>query len=214
LRTSYQNQYGYELRIPSCCVDSGGHHATQVIDFCKARWRRRIYATKGQAGMRPIWPKRASRTRNHEALYVLGVDTAKDRIYNRLRITKPGPGYIHFPAGDVCDETFFEQLTSEQVVTRKREGRPYRVWVLPSGKRNEILDCVVLALAAYRSAPTGLEGQLAPAALAPAPSGVTITTPGVSIATTKRLTRISHTIKRIGAPNQRKLLCHSNFAMI
>jgi len=28
------------------------------------------------------------------------------------------------------------------------------------------------------------------------------------------LARISHTIKRIGAPNQRKLLCHSNFAMI
>ena len=77
---------------------SGGHHATQVVDFCKARWRRRIYATKGQAGTRPIWPKRASRTRNHEAIYVIGVDTAKDTIYNRLRIGKPGPGYIHFPA--------------------------------------------------------------------------------------------------------------------
>ena len=86
----------------------------------------------------------------------------------------------------MCDETFFEQLTSEQVVTRKREGRPYRVWVLPSGKRNEILDCVVLALAAYKSAPAGLEGQLAPAALAtvappppmPEMAGVTITTVG------------------------------------
>ena len=185
LRTSYQNQYGHELRIRSCCVDLGGHHATQVIDFCKARWRRRIYATKGQAGMRPIWPKRASRTRNHEALYVLGVDTAKDTIYNRLRITKPGPGYIHFPACDAIDVEFFDQLTNEQVVTRKREGRPYRVWVLPSGKRNEILDCVVLALAAYKSAPAGLEGQLAPAALAPvAPPamperlGVTIKTVG------------------------------------
>jgi phage terminase large subunit GpA-like protein len=166
LRTPYCNEYGHELRIRSCCIDSGGHHQTQVVDFCKSRWRRRIYATKGQAGTRPIWPKRASRTRNHEVVYSIGVDSAKDTVYNRLRITKPGPGYIHFPVGDACDAEFFAQLTAEQVVTRKREGRPYRVWVLPSGRRNEILDCVVLALAAYKSAPAALEGQLAPTALA------------------------------------------------
>ena len=106
-----------------------------MVDFCKARWRRRFYATKGQAGTRPIWPKRASRSRLHEVIYIVGTDTAKDTIYNRLRIAKPGPGYIHFPAGDACDAEFFAQLASEQVVTRKREGRPYRVWVLPSGKR-------------------------------------------------------------------------------
>jgi phage terminase large subunit GpA-like protein len=73
----------------------------------------------------------------------------------------------------------FDQLTAEQVVTRKREGRAYRVWVLPSGKRNEALDCTVLCLAAYKSAPNRrLEEQLAPAAIGPAWSGITITTAG------------------------------------
>ena len=83
---------------------------------------------------------------------------------------QPGPGYIHFPVGGAFDHECFDQLTAEQVVTRRREGLAYRVWVLPSGKRNEVLDCTVLCLldctvlclAAYKSAPNRrLEEQLA-----------------------------------------------------
>ena len=176
LLASYRNEYGHELRIRSCCIDTGGHHATQ--DFCKRRWHRRIYATKGQAGIRTVWPKRASRTRLHETIYIIGVDTAKDTLYNRLRIDKPGPGYIHFPASGAFDQEYFGQLTAEQVVTRKREGRSYRLWVLPSGRRNEVLDCTVLCLAAYKSSPTRLVEQLAPAAIGPERSGAAITTTG------------------------------------
>ena len=64
---------------------------------------------------------------------------------------------MHFPAGQGCDADFFAQLKSERVVTRKREGRPYRVWILPSGRRNEALDCAVLALAARLSIRVRLE---------------------------------------------------------
>ena len=65
-----------------------------------------------------------------------------------MRIGKPGPGYIHFPIGGAFDETYFAQLTAETVQTRYKEGRPYRVWVLPPGKANEALDTAVYALAA------------------------------------------------------------------
>ncbi|WP_287291580.1 terminase gpA endonuclease subunit [Mesorhizobium sp.] len=41
--------------------------------------------------------------------------------------------------------------TSESVVTRYKEGRPYRVWTVPNGKRNEALDCRVYAYAARQS---------------------------------------------------------------
>jgi len=51
-----------------------------------------------------------------------------------------------------------------------------------------------------------LLGTAATILMAPAAMAQTVTAP--------QLARISHTIKRIGAPNQRKLLCHSNFAMI
>jgi hypothetical protein len=59
-----------------------------------------------------------------------------------------GTGYIHFPIGGAFDETYFAQLTAETVQTRYKEGRPYRVWVLPPGKANEALDTAVYALAA------------------------------------------------------------------
>jgi phage terminase large subunit GpA-like protein len=59
-------------------------------------------------------------------------------------------------------------LTSEVVQTRYREGRPYRVWVLPDGRRNESLDTAVYALAA-RSA-TRIRLDLLPRSLPPAPS--------------------------------------------
>jgi phage terminase large subunit GpA-like protein len=107
---------------------------------------RRVFATKGRAGPHSIWPKRASRggSKGNDQVFLVGVDTAKDAIYGRLSIQKPGPGYVHFPHADGFDETYFEQLTSEQVVTRHKEGRPYRVWVLQKGKRNEVLDTFVL----------------------------------------------------------------------
>ena len=171
-----RTERGHELRIAAACIDTGGHHANNVHAFCKRRRARRIFPTKGLAGVRPVWPRRASRSgvKGADQVFLLGVDTAKDAIYGRLRISKPGPGYIHFPAGQGFDEAYFAQLTSEQVVTRKREGRPYRIWVLPSGRRNEALDCAVLALAARLSIPVRL-GEAAPA-VEPAPA-VEVTEP-------------------------------------
>src|SRR5574341_1548420 len=40
-----------------------------------------------------------------------------------------------------------EQLTSEKLITRYIKGRAKLEWVLPSGRRNEDLDCAVYALA-------------------------------------------------------------------
>jgi phage terminase large subunit GpA-like protein len=152
LLTPMKSEDGRELRIRAACIDPGGHHANQVHAFCRRRRNRQIFPTKGFAGPRPVWPRRASRTQDkRNEVFLIGVDTAKDAIYGRLRISKPGPGYIHFPVGQGFDEEFYRQLTSEQVVTRKREGRPYRVWVLPPGRRNEALDCAVLALTARLS---------------------------------------------------------------
>jgi len=90
-----------------------------------------------------------------------------------LRIDKPGPGYVHFPTIDGIDEKYFSQLTAEYVVTKKREGRSYRQWVLPSGKRNESLDCFILAMAACRATNYRLDAEpvAQPAAPLPSPEG-------------------------------------------
>jgi phage terminase large subunit GpA-like protein len=153
----YRTEARRELRIRACCIDTGGHHAHAVFSFCATRRKRRVFPTKGAAGPRPIWPKRASRTKQNHPLFVIGVDTGKDTLYGRLKIANPGPGYIHFPLGDAFGQEFFDQLTAEQVLTRYKFGRPYRIWFLPSGKRNEVLDCWVLALAARMSMPVRLD---------------------------------------------------------
>lgn len=166
LLATYRTEDGRALRVRATCIDSGGHHAERVYAFARARRNRRVFATKGAGGARPVWPKRASKggVKGAEQVFIVGVDTAKDAIYARLRIKAPGPGHIHFPADEAFDENYFDQLTSEQVVTRYREGRPYRVWVLQKGKRNEALDTMVLALAALKSLPFRLD-RLSPAAL-------------------------------------------------
>ena len=79
-------------------------------------------------------------------LFPVGVDTAKELIYARLKIKEPGPGYCHFLAH--YDDEHFRQLTAEQIVTRFSKGYRKREWKKIRA-RNEALDCRVYALAAY-----------------------------------------------------------------
>ena len=48
-------------------------------------------------------------------------------------------------------------------------GQPYTVWVLPEGKRNEVLDTFVGALAVRRSLPRRIEAGVEYAVAPPAP---------------------------------------------
>lgn len=157
LKEEFRAEDGRVLRVRGACIDTGGHHAERVYAFCRTRQMRRVYAVKGMAGARPVWPKRASRSKTNNIVFSVGVDTAKDAIYGRLRIAGPGPGYVHFPADDAFDDQYFAQLTAERVVTRYRQGRPYRVWEVTKGVRNEALDTFVYALAALKSLPIRLD---------------------------------------------------------
>jgi phage terminase large subunit GpA-like protein len=165
LRRPMETVSGRPVRIKAASIDTGGHHANQVHEFCRPRFGRRIHAIKGRAGPNVIWPTRASKTKTDQTVYLVGVDTAKDTIYGRLKIKRsldgPSPGYIHFPVMAPDDDSFgpeyFQQLTSEQAVTRYQLGKPYRVWELPPGKRNEALDTFVYALAARKSLPISLD---------------------------------------------------------
>lgn len=155
LKTKYWTGGGRLVRIRAACIDTGGHHGAEVISFCKPRLSRRIYPIKGAAGPRPVFPKRFTFTKGEtkEKIWLVGVDTAKDAIYGRLRLNKQGPGYCHL--SEDYDDEWFNQITSEEAVTRFREGRPYRVWVVKPGKRNEALDNRVYAYAAQQSLTAG-----------------------------------------------------------
>lgn len=151
LKKDYRTEDGRYLRIQATAIDSGGHHTEAVYRFCSQRLGRHIYAIKGADGPRPVWPRRAGKSKRYggSLVWLVGVDTCKDAIYARLRISEPGPGYCHFPLA--YEREFFAQLTSEQVRTRFQKGHPVRYWFLPSGKRNEALDRRVYAFAALHS---------------------------------------------------------------
>jgi phage terminase large subunit GpA-like protein len=132
------------------CVDSGGLQTQQVYSFANAHTKQRVYAVKGAAGAgRTVWPRSPTHVKRGGRLYVIGVDAAKDAIYSRLRVRRPGPGCCHFPFDR--PEEWFAGLTSETVVVRHSKGFPIREYKLRPHMRNEPLDCRVYAYAALCS---------------------------------------------------------------
>ena len=70
-------------------------------------------------------------------LWRVGVDAAKDLLLGQLSITQAGPGYVHF--SKELPREFYEQLTAEQRVLAKVNGREAFRWI-KRRPRNEQLD--------------------------------------------------------------------------
>ena len=149
----WQREGGGDLGLAQTLVDSG-YQTQTVYDFCEkaGEW---VSPSKGVAGPLPIVEDRRSRLFRMRKLKKrlievlperIGVDGAKTMLYGRFAIQAPGPGYVHFPM-DV-DEEYFDQLTAEVKDVKYSKGVRREHWVLPVGRRNEALDCAVLALAA------------------------------------------------------------------
>lgn len=141
------------LAIHSACLDTAGHRTTRAYEFVEKNAARRIYATIGRDGQRPIVsspsPRKWGKHQRPVPLYTVGVDAAKALVLTRLKLTEAGPGFVHLPIADWCDEEMCEQLTSEALVKKFQKGIPVDVWIRLRA-RNEALDCAVLALAAVR----------------------------------------------------------------
>jgi phage terminase large subunit GpA-like protein len=138
-----------DLAIRAVALDTGGHHTKAAYEFCRTRLGRRIWAIKGRGGPGiPVWPRRPTKSNKGKIpLFIVGVDSVKDALFARLRLTEAGPGTVHF--GLERDVEYFRQLTAEKVVTRYERGRPIRMWQLKrEGDRNEALDTMVYATAA------------------------------------------------------------------
>lgn len=147
LAQKWRHESGREIGLDTTCIDSGAH-TEEVYRFCKARFGRRVYAVKGssQPG-RPLVSRRPNKNNRYNVrVFLLGVDTAKDAIYQRLRIVTDGAGCYHFP--DTAEDDYYLQLAAEKVVRKQVNGRWIRRYELPRGARNEALDCEVYALAA------------------------------------------------------------------
>lgn len=147
---------GRRLGIAGFAIDTG-HYTNKVYKWSKMQKQRgkKCYAIKGYAGKPniPLIHKRSVVDIKEEingktvsvdktVLQILGVDSGKEDISNRLKITEPGEGYCHFPKDKKrgYDHEYYEGLTSERKVERNVKGVIKTAWVKKSGARNEPFD--------------------------------------------------------------------------
>ena len=147
LKNIYETEDGRQMQIRSACIDSGGHYTQAVYNFVRPREGRRVFAIKGMGGeSRPIVSRPTRNNIGKIRLFTLGVDSIKELIFSRLKISEVGAGYCHFP-DDRSDEYFKQLASSEKIVTKFHKGFPRREFV-KTRTRNEALDCRVYAIGA------------------------------------------------------------------
>lgn len=152
LQTAFVHQHGAPMKIAAVAIDTGGHYTHQSYNFCRLHAGHKYFAIKGdsQEG-KPIKGRSSAQDVNWRGkiikrgvkLWMVGTDTAKDLIFGRLKVTQPGPGYVHFSKHLPVE--WFNGLTSEVRRTIKTaSGVKYR-WV-KTAARNEPLDTTVYAI--------------------------------------------------------------------
>lgn len=150
LETAIVNSFGVPMRIELCAVDSGGHHAQEVYDYCRLRQHRGVFAVKGSKEQhRPIIGRPTQQDvtingaiyKNGVQLWHVGTDTAKTRIFAALVADEeavPTDRRMRFPAG--LDDEYYKQLVAEAYNPAKDRWEKLRT-------RNEVLDNKVYNLA-------------------------------------------------------------------
>lgn len=162
-RRVFTTHDGLKMRVRRMAVDSG-HSADHVYAYTKPRQPRAI-AVKGEGGMgRPLIKSMNTFTKTNRArLIILGVDSGKEEIVNRLNVGAPGPGFCHFPKlpdGDPArgyDEEYFKGLTAERRIVKHKHGFRTYMWTKRPSQRNEPFDCRNYALAMVALPNTGID---------------------------------------------------------
>lgn len=166
LDKEYRFASGKGLLVARTFIDSGGHYTKEVYAYCKKRFARQRFAIKGSStpGV-PLLHKYAKvkTVRGHTIpLVMLGTDSGKQYVMDRLSIEEPGPKYFHFPLDKSdsvtvqltrgYDEFYFKGLISETKEPRRKNGVLVYQWVnIAKDKRNEPLDLRVYNLACMLS---------------------------------------------------------------
>lgn len=141
---------------PDCGGIDSGYNTDQVVAFAARRpW---LFVCKGIEGRgKPLVEsdddrrrRLRKRARRGFAPFLVSDEAAKALLIQRLKLQKPGPGYIHFPANEPAfDDEFFAQLVSNRLEEKTVRGRLVREWK-QTRVRNEAYDCWKYALAGFR----------------------------------------------------------------
>ena len=141
---------------PDCGGIDSGYNTDQAVAFAARRpW---LYVCKGIEGRGKTLVesdddrKRRLRKRRKKGFspFLVSDEAAKALVTQRLKLDKPGAGYVHYPDGEPAfDDEYFAQLTSNRLEEKTVRGRLVREWK-QTRVRNEAFDCWKYALAGFR----------------------------------------------------------------
>ena len=143
----YRDSAGLYYTVHTAVMDTGGHRASEVYDFCR-RYPGRILAYKGASGRKPnpksmtiidTYPGTKKPIPGGLNLWMCDTHHYKDLLAAKLRIKKDDPGAYHFHKNTT--EDFARQMCAEYVDDR-------RLWQCPKNKANHYWDCSVMELVA------------------------------------------------------------------
>lgn len=152
LQSPLTHWHGAPMKIAASGIDTGGHYTHQAYNFCRQHMGDKYYAVKGDSqDGKPIKGRCSSQDVNHRGriikngvkLWLVGTDTAKDLFFGRIKVEKPGPGYVHFSKH--LPPEWFKGLASEVRKSVKTSKGTTTRWV-PIVARNEPLDTTVYAM--------------------------------------------------------------------
>lgn len=154
----FKKKDGFSLPVAMLFIDSGDGNLTDVVYRFTEQWQN-TYPSKGFSALKKrkaeksdidsAGPLNFKRYRPVNVsgtllLYEISTNYYKTHIYNNLKIGRQEidpqrPGFCDFPVD--YGEKYFKMLTAEE---KRRDGS----FFCPSGRRNESLDCRVMALCA------------------------------------------------------------------
>lgn len=149
-RRKWETEDGRTLVPRVSCVDA--RFLTQrVLEYCTPKFSQRVYAVMGEEGKGAIWPRVVShsgRNKNKGMFYPVHVDTAKNDLYEHLRVKAPGPKRIHIPDRLVDPDGPFPDFLQQMCNERRTRVKERWVWKkMASHLRNEVWDTFVYCLA-------------------------------------------------------------------
>lgn len=156
INKKYRHADGTDMTISRVCWDTGGIDAEIVYQRSKQHGIFKVIPIKGASNYgKPVitMPKH----RNQRGVYLceIGTDTVKEMLYARMGAPAiaadiPAPYVFRFPDNpEVFSDVEAKQLVAEELVEKVVNGKIKLLWDAKK-RRNEALDCLVYAYAAYR----------------------------------------------------------------
>jgi len=163
LEERFPTAAGGALQIRRLCIDTGGHHVSDVHEWAARHPGERVMAIQGRDSLATaigtpttvdVNLRSGKRKPRGGRLWPVGVSLLKSRLFAWLASDPPRAdeemphGFCHFPK---YGDEYFKQLCAERKVKRKtRTGYIKFEWEKVR-ERNEVLDCRVYAMAAMET---------------------------------------------------------------